>query len=181
MFTDDGGIERDELICNTSGNPINTTARKLDLSPGTRDGYLLLIKMRDFNSTKIISTDYHPKPDTTAPTQAENASATVEDYTVNSDKPVSQKGHKTDEKRSDIHIMKFHSFKQFKKKINFDTIFYFIGKVIPYKIIYRLRITYNSKLRNLQTGTAESVKTDCIITNKNLVGSTVPDGVKAQL
>ena len=42
-----------------------------------------------------------------------------------------------------------------------------------------MRITYNSKLRNLQTGTAESVKTDCIITNKNLVGSTVPDGTKA--
>ena len=41
-----------------------------------------------------------------------------------------------------------------------------------------MRITYNSKLRNLKTGTAESVKTDCIITNKNLVGSTVPDGVK---
>ena len=73
-----------------------------------------------YHSTKIISTYYHdnnnektqPKADTTAPTQAENASATVEDYTVNSDKPVSQKGHKTDEKRSDIHIMKFHSFKQ---------------------------------------------------------------------
>ena len=31
-----------------------------------------------------------------------------------------------------------------------------------------MRITYNSKLRNLQTGTAESVKTDCIITNTDL-------------
>jgi hypothetical protein len=177
IFNDIGDIERDELICNTSGNPINTTARKLDLSPGTRDGYLLLIKMRDFNSTKIISTDYHPKADTTAPTQAENASATVEDYTVNSDKPVSQKGHKTDDKDSKIHIMKFHSFQTRAKKINFHTIFYFIGKVIPYKIIYRLRITYNTKLRNLQTGTAESVQTDCIITNKDLAEKTVPDGV----
>ena len=174
IFNDDGGIERDELICNTSGNPINTTARKLDLSPGTFDGNLFLLKMRDYHSTKIISTYYHdnnnektqPKADTTAPTQAENASAIVEDYTVNSDKPVSQKGHKTNEKRSNIHIMKFHSFKQDKKKINFNTIFYFIEKIIPYKIIYRLRITYNSKLRNLQTGTAESVKTDCIITSQ---------------
>ena len=119
--------------------------------------------MRDYHSTKIISTDYHPKADTTAPTQAENASATEEDYPVNSDKPVSQKGHKTDNKYSNIQIMKFHSFNPGQNKINFKTIFYFIGKVIPYKIIYRLRITYNSKLRNLQTGTAESVKTDCNI------------------
>ena len=179
IFNDVGDIEIDELICNTSGNPINTTARKLDLSPGTFEGYyLFLLKMRDYHSTEIISTDYHPKADTTAPTQAENASATEEDYPVDSDKPVSQKGHKTDNKHSHIHIMKFHSFKPGQNKINFKTIFYFIGKVIPYKIIYRLRITYNSKLRNLQTGTAESVKTDCIITNKNLVGSTVPDGVK---
>jgi hypothetical protein len=117
IFNDVGDIEIDELICNTSGNPINTTARKLDLSPGTFGGYyLFLLKMRDYHSTEIISTDYHPKADTTAPTQAENASATEEDYPVNSDKPVSQKGHKTDNKYSNIHIMKFHSFKQDKKK-----------------------------------------------------------------
>ena len=146
IFNDDGDIERDELICNTSGNPINTTPRKLDLSPGTFEGYyLFLLKMRDYHSTEIISTDYQDnnndnyektptQADTTAPTQAgnasekvevnnettartqaENANATVEDYTVDSDKPVSQKGHKTDEKRSDIHIMKFHSSKQNKK------------------------------------------------------------------
>ena len=53
IFNDVGDIEIDELICNTSGNPINTTARKLDLSPGTFEGYyLFLLKMRDFNSRK---------------------------------------------------------------------------------------------------------------------------------
>ena len=41
-----------------------------------------------------------------------------------------------------------------------------------------MRITYNSKLRNLQTGTAESVKTDCIITNKDLAWTTDSNGVK---
>ena len=117
IFNDYEDIEMNELICNTSGNPINTTARKLDLSPGIFEGYLFLLKMRDFSSTKIISTDYHPKPDTTAPTQAENASATEEDYIVDSDKPFSQKGHQTDNKRSNIHIMKFHSFETGQKKI----------------------------------------------------------------
>ena len=57
--------------------------------------------------------------------------------------------------------MKFHSFSKAQGKINFNNIFYFIGKVIPYGIIYRSRITYNSKLKNLQTEEAESVRTDC--------------------
>ena len=61
IFNDDGGIERDELICNTSGNPINTTARKLHLSPGIFQGDFGILKMKDFNSTTIISTDYQKK------------------------------------------------------------------------------------------------------------------------
>ena len=73
--------------------------------------------------------------------------------------------------------MKFHSFKKAQGKINFNTIFYFIGKVIPYGIIYRSRITYNSRLRNLQTEEAESVRTDCNITNKSLAGTIQPNGI----
>ena len=41
-----------------------------------------------------------------------------------------------------------------------------------------MRITYNSKLRNLQTGTAESVKTDCTITNTDLAEKIYSNGVK---
>ena len=122
--------------------------------------------------------DYNDNPFSN---QSENINATAKDSFVNQNKNVSQKGYKIDNKSANIHFMKFHSFTKEKEqgKIKFKTLFYFFDQVIPYSIIYRLRITYNSKLRNLQTGTAESVRTDCIITNKNLVGSTVPDGVKA--
>ena len=182
-LSDYNDIEIDEIICNTSGNPINTTSKRLHLSPGTtQGGFLAIIKMKDINSESIISTYYNedkkngyiPPPveeytDKTSPDQAEKANATVEDYTVNSDKPVSQKGYINDNKSAEIHIMKFHSFQKRQGKINFGTIFYFIGKAIPYSILYRLRITYNSRLRNLQAGTAESVRTDCVITNENLV------------
>ena len=44
-------IEIDEIICNTSGNPINTTSKRLHLSPGTtQGGFLAIIKMKDINS-----------------------------------------------------------------------------------------------------------------------------------
>ena len=189
-LSDYNDIEIDEIICNTSGNPINTTSKRLHLSPGTSQGFLAIIKMKDINSESIISTYYNedkkngyiPPPveeytDKTSPDQAEKANATVEDYTVNSDKPVSQKGYTNDNKSAEIHIMKFHSFQKRQGKINFGTIFYFIGKTIPYSILYRLRITYNSRLRNLQAGTAESVRTDCVITNENLAETIQNDGV----
>ena len=70
--------------------------------------------------------------------------------------------------------MKFHSFTKEKEqgKIKFKTLFYFFDQVIPYSIIYRLRITYNSTLRNLQTGVeAESVRAECIISNETLAGT----------
>ena len=158
-LSDYNDIEIDEIICNTSGNPINTTSKRLHLSPGTtQGGFLAIIKMKDINSESIISTYYNedkkngyiPPPveeytDKTSPDQAEKANATVEDYTVNSDKPVSQKGYTNDNKSAEIHIMKFHSFQKRQGKINFGTIFYFIGKEIPYSILYRLRITYDSR------------------------------------
>ena len=285
VYITDNEIERpDGLICNTSENPIKTTARKLHLSSGYnfRDD-LFTIKMEDFNSTSIISTevndtyipqpaeehennttptqsenvnsttqdytvispevndtyksqtaeeyennttptqaenvnsttedytvistevndtykpqpteeyesntsptqaenensttkDYIPPPaeeykNNTTPTQAENANSTTKDYTVNSNKPVSTKGYKNDSKTFNIQVMKFHSFNNKESgKINFNTLFYFFNKTIPFSIIYRLRITYQSRRRNLQTGEADSVRTDCTITNESLVG-----------
>ena len=210
----------DQIICNTSGNPIKTNPRKLHKSSGISSrGDLITIQMKNFNSTSLISTeynevfnstliiptDYNEKFNSTSivsteyneatdvdkyipPTaedyndnstsnQSENVNATAKDSTVNSCKPISQKGYKSDNKSSPIQIMKFHSFSKAQGKINFGTIFYFIGKIIPYGIIYRSRITYNSRLRNLQTGVAESVRTDCNITNKSLAGTIQPNGI----
>ena len=115
--------------------------------------------------------DYNDNPFSN---QSENINATAKDSFVNQNKNVSQKGYKIDNKSANIHFMKFHSFTKEKEqgKIKFKTLFYFFDQVIPYSIIYRLRITYNSTLRKLQTGVeAQSVRAECIIANETLVGT----------
>ena len=69
--------------------------------------------------------------------------------------------------------MKFHSFKFYStsKKISFSTFFYFIARRIPHFIIFRLRITYNSRLRNLADTQADSVRTDCEIDDPSKDGT----------
>ena len=111
----------------------------------------------NYDTTKSTIDEYNSPPaedytDDPFSNQTENINATAKDSFVSSNKPVSQKGYKTDNKRANIHFMKFHSFSKEKDqgKIKFKTIFYFINKVIPYSIIYRLRIKYNSIIRNLQ-------------------------------
>ena len=66
--------------------------------------------------------------------------------------------------------MKFHSFVASGKSITFGSLFYFIRKVIPYAIFLRLRVTYPTRLRNLQSGLADSLRTECIIANDTLAG-----------
>jgi len=79
-----------------------------------------------------------------------------------------------------VQVNKFHSFKTNpnEKKVSFGVVFYFYGKPIVRYIIMILRITYSSRLWNLQstTGSAESARTDCEITNPDLVGKTIDDG-----
>ena len=95
--------------------------------------------------------------------QPETGNATANNSFVPATKPVSQKGRKIGNKKAQIQIMKFHSFNIEGKKISFASFFYFISRIIPYSIIFRLRVTYASRLRNLQEAQAESVRTDCII------------------
>ena len=82
-----------------------------------------------YDGDYIIPTDVDYN-ETISSNQAENINATNDDYKVNSTKPVSQKGYNIDNKTSNIHIMKFHSFSKAQGKINFGTIFYFIGKIL---------------------------------------------------
>ena len=66
--------------------------------------------------------------------------------------------------------MKFHSFNDQRTQrgiISFGSFFYFIGKRVPYSVIFRLRINYNSRLRNLQTGTADSLEMIVSLLMKN--------------
>ena len=100
----------------------------------------------------------------TGDTEAETGNATASDAQVPATKPYS-KNYKRGNKNANIQFMKFHSFNfdSSAKKISFSTFFYFIARRIPHFIIFRLRITYNSRLRNLADTQADSVRTDCEI------------------
>lgn len=100
----------------------------------------------------------------TGDTEAETGNATAKDAKVPATKPYS-KNYKRGNKNANIQFMKFHSFNfdSSAKKISFLTFFYFIARRIPHFIIFRLRITYNSRLRNLADTQADSVRTDCEI------------------
>ena len=116
------------------------------------------------NQTEIVEPipidNYIPTGDT----EAETGNATASDAKVPATKPYS-KNYKRGNKNANIQFMKFHSFKfdSTSKKISFSTFFYFIARRIPHFIIFRLRITYNSRLRNLADTQADSVRTDCEI------------------
>ena len=116
------------------------------------------------NQTEIVEPipidNYIPTGDT----EAETGNATALDAQVPATKPYS-KNYKRGNKNANIQFMKFHSFKfdSTSKKISFSTFFYFIARRIPHFIIFRLRITYNSRLRNLADTQADSVRTDCEI------------------
>ena len=58
--------------------------------------------------------------------QPETGNATANNSFVPASKPVSQKGRKIGNKKAQIQIMKFHSFKIKGKKISFASFFYFI-------------------------------------------------------
>ena len=116
------------------------------------------------NQTEIVEPipidNYIPTGDT----EAETGNATAKDAQVPATKPYS-KNYKRGNKNANIQFMKFHSFNfdSSAKKISFSTFFYFIARRIPHFIIFRLRITYNSRLRNLADTQADSVRTDCEI------------------
>ena len=130
-------------------------------------------KLNEYTDSLIEPEEYN----STEPDQAESGNATAKDSTVDINKPVSVQGYENDKKDSQVQIMKFHSFKTESRKIHFGTFFYFFKKQIPYSVIFRLRITYNSRQRNLQEATADSVRSDCIITDEAKAGLTINDGV----
>ena len=177
------------LECDTSNNPLKTTVGKLNLNSGTanNNSTLFTLKMSDNldGNTPIVTASSYVKPtaevydNSTNDNQAERGNATSQDATVNAGKPVSSKGQVVDIKDNPVQILKFHSFKDRRSDqgiISFGSFFYFIGRAIPYSVIFRLRVNYNSRLRNLQAGTADSLRSDCIIVNESLYGKSTTNG-----
>ena len=107
--------------------------------------------------------------------EPENGDATAEDKVVESDKPFSVKGQNNANPLARVQVVKFHSFKieVVKPKIKFGVFFYFFGRKIVPVVIFRLRITYNSRLRNLQDESidAASVKSECVITDPSMLNT----------
>ena len=115
-----------------------------------------------------------------AENEAESGSALAANGPVPISSPASFKGKKKGNKNAKIQISKFFGFKfppTGKGEFSFKMLFYFL-RMIPKYIIFRLRITYHARLRNLATGdpnTAESVRSNCEISDPNKAGNT-PDG-----
>ena len=107
--------------------------------------------------------------------EPENGDATADDKVVESDKPFSVKGQNNANPLARVQVVKFHSFKieVVKPKIKFGVFFYFFGRKIVPVVIFRLRITYNSRLRNLQDESidAASVKSECVITDPSMLNT----------
>ena len=105
------------------------------------------------------------------------------DSFVSPNYPVSIKPKVKDDKTATIQILKFHSFTPVKKenKITFGIFFYFFNRHIPRYVIFRLRITYSSKLRNLQEEQSESVRTDCVIKDESLLDRILTDDLGANV
>ena len=90
---------------------------------------------------------------------------------------------KKDNKNANIQPIKYHSYGVKKPttdnpfyKIEFKVYIYIFGIPIPKTIVYRLRIVHNSKLRSLQDGGDESVKSECTLDDPSLAGQNATEG-----
>ena len=108
--------------------------------------------------------------------EKESGDATAENAVVNVTKPVSETPKQTENKKASVQVTKFHGFRRPQTQgpglVNFGVYIYFFGRPIVQFIVLRLRITYarGLRLRDLQAATAESVRTDCEITEPSLAG-----------
>jgi hypothetical protein len=90
---------------------------------------------------------------------------------------------KKDNKNANIQPIKYHSYGVKKPttdnpfyKIEFKVYIYIFGIPIPKTIVYRLRIVHNSKLRSLQDGGDESVKSECKLDDPSIAGQNATEG-----
>ena len=161
------------------------------------------IKQRHEMQRKLQSTDQTPEseepevvpatiPDLpyndTGNDNPEDSNPLGNDTIVSPDKPFST-AEKTDNKIAKIQLVVFHGYHVQQSQpstteekvfvIRFNSYILIISIRIPEKVVYRLRIKHNNRLRNLQEEGDESVKTECTISDsdKHMIGKIYPDGV----
>ena len=128
---------------------------------------------------KLESTDEEPSDNEggtppgnyneTGSDQPESGDAAANGTTVDDGKPASSQGREIENKTADVHVMKFHSYRLVSKKIFFGVYLYFRNRPISRYIVFRLRISYFSSLRNLLE---DSVPSNCTIVNGSLADTT---------
>ena len=100
------------------------------------------------------------------PGKPENVPATAKNSEVPFNTTVSSVPKRTGNKKAPVQFSKFYGFipgPNGRGLFKFKVLFYLM-RIIPKFIIFRLRITYGARLRNLalgDSGTAESVRSDC--------------------
>ena len=148
-----------------------------------------LRKLQNTDTTEDTSGPTLPEPEPYTmplPGKPENVPATAKNSEVPFNTTVSSVPKRTGNKKAPVQFSKFYGFipgPNGRGLFKFNVLFYLM-RIIPKFIIFRLRITYGARLRNLalgDSGTAESVRSDCTAGDPNAVGldaSTTGQNVK---
>ena len=133
-----------------------------------------LRKLQNTDTTEDTSGPTLPEPEPYTmplPGQPENVPATANNSEVPFNTTVSSVPKRTGNKKAPVQFSKFYGFQpgpNGRGLFKFNVLFYLM-RIIPKFIIFRLRITYGARLRNLalgDSGTAESVRSDCTADSK---------------
>ena len=158
----------------------NIVSQKLSRVQLTANGLFLhehkqkLRKLQNTDTTEDTSGPTLPEPEPYTmplPGQPENVPATANNSEVPFNTTVSSVPKRTGNKRAPVQFSKFYGFQpgpNGRGLFKFNVLFYLM-RIIPKFIIFRLRITYGARLRNLalgDSGTAESVRSDCTADDK---------------
>ena len=153
----------------------NIVSQKLSRVQLTANGLFLrehkqkLRKLQNTDTTEDTSGPTLPEPEPYTmplPGQPENVPATANNSEVPFNTTVSSVPKRTGNKKAPVQFSKFYGFQpgpNGRGLFKFNVLFYLM-RIIPKFIIFRLRITYGARLRNLalgDSGTAESVRSDC--------------------
>ena len=158
----------------------NIVSQKLSRVQLTEIGLFLrenkqkLRKLQNTDTTEDTSGPTLPEPEPYTmpqPGQPENVPATANNSEVPFNTTVSSVPKRTGNKKAPVQFSKFYGFQpgpNGRGLFKFNVLF-FLMRIIPKYIIFRLRITYGARLRNLalgDSGTAESVRSDCTADSK---------------
>ena len=117
--------------------------------------------------------------DTSKTDEGEKVSAAANNSEVDASKPVATVPKQTNEKKKNVQIQNIYGFKlppnPDDKTVSFKLRLYFWERLVARLVLVRLRIDYNSRLRNLAP-TSESARTDCELVDPSLEGKILGEG-----